>query len=192
MPRTNPTGSSPARNSGGDDASVAEWVLGMKGQVKIVLADGKEEKNIAQLADLPEATYAVTEIDLRKTSLIDGDLARLKNLSRLHKLNLGATGITSEGMQHVGRVRSLEELHLSHTNISNDDLKHLSHLSNLRRLGLFHCKRLNNYAWRYLNLRVLPALRYIDIAETEIYAGTAKTKGVIHRDCKINESSGIK
>lgn len=78
--------------------------------------------------------------NLAGSKVTDADLAKLRDLSNdnatLVTLNLGATDITNEGLQHVAGLVALRSLTLSGSQIDDDGVKQLASLSRLQTLAL--------------------------------------------------------
>lgn len=87
--------------------------------------------------DAREPGEPVVAVDLSQTEAGDADLAVLKGLPGLKRLNLSATAVTDAGLAHLTGLGQLRRLNLFSTAISDAGLKHLEGLDQLRYL----------YAW---------------------------------------------
>ena len=138
---------------------------------------------------------------------VDSDLAHLKGLAGLRKLNLMNTQITDAGLAHLKGMTGLRKLKLSDTKITNAGLAHLKGMTGLRKLhlggpyitlggpyitdaGLTHLKGMTWLRELYLretqitdaglaHLKGLTELRRLDLANTWITdAGLTHLKGM--------------
>ena len=98
----------------GDDESVAAWARKWGGEAS--LQAGR-----------------LVSLSLLSTAMIDTELAHLKNLPDLRKLDLGATEVGDLGLQYVAELRGLRELRLDNTTVSDQGLRHLAGLTNLKK-----------------------------------------------------------
>jgi internalin A len=77
----------------------------------------------------------VIEVDVRETEITDADLALLKPLTSLRKLELGMTGIGDAGIVHLKELTNLEELSLGGES-TGAGIVHLKGLPKLCKLSL--------------------------------------------------------
>jgi Leucine Rich repeat len=111
------------------DRRAAEWALGLGARVHVI-ADGKELQ-FTSLAKLPASSIKIVAISLEEKSIVDDDLANLKNLAGLKSLSLARTGITGTGFVHLRGLPELAELIVDRTQVTDDSLKELGSLPKL-------------------------------------------------------------
>lgn len=118
---------SPARRA-------AEWVLAQQGKVRVNEATGW----ISEVATLPNGRFNLTGIDLTERSIVDADLARLKEMTEISTPLLAGTPISDPGLVHLKDMALLKELNLSHTRVAGPGLVHLADCRQLSILNLSH------------------------------------------------------
>jgi hypothetical protein len=69
-----------------------------------------------------------------QTRLDNSDLEILKKSPHLRVLSLHGTGVTDDGMKHLGQLKMLDTLSLKMTEVSDDGLAELAGLTNLIKL----------------------------------------------------------
>ena len=77
-----------------------------------------------------------TKVDLTWSKVQDQDLAALKALTQLHRLNLSCTKVSDAGLEHLKGLTQLRVLGLAGTKISDAGLAHLKSLTQLQSLVL--------------------------------------------------------
>jgi hypothetical protein len=137
------------------DRAVAQWILGMKGRVKV------NEMNEWEFAmdKLPKLPFRLTHVDfgdggpsikdpeldylagtniidlyLKGTEITDAGLAKIADLRLLLLDADGVRGITDVGAERLGCIRSLKWLYLNGTKITDKGLDHFMHLTDLQEL----------------------------------------------------------
>ena len=116
----------------------AEWVLSVGGSVSVVSLDGVE-RGAGKLAELPQAPFAVTRIDLNGRLGITGEgLANLSELTEVKHLLLAGTSVTDADFVHFADMGKLETIDLSNTHLSGEGFEHLQPMPTLKDLGLMH------------------------------------------------------
>jgi len=106
-----------AKPRGTDNQSVAAWVKEVGGKT-VFRAD------------------TLSEIDLSRTPVSDGQIANLATLTKLEKLSLATTGIGDLGAQTLRTLTGLRELDLGNTMVTDKAVEALGGLTNLHRLVL--------------------------------------------------------
>jgi hypothetical protein len=134
-------------------------VASNKGLRKIVLAQSRvTDRGIEKLKDLRE----VTEFDCYYCDFITEDaVASLRGWSKLERLSLRGTKVTSKLFPHLARLTSLRELDLSNTQIEDDGFEHLQSLPKLEKLSIGG-NRLTGACLPLLKL--MPALVELDVS----------------------------
>lgn len=121
-----------------DDRRAAEWILSVGGSVSVVSLDGVE-RGAGKLADLPDASFAVTRIDLNGRSGITGEgLAKLSGLTEVKHLHLAGTSVTDADFVHFAKMSKLATIELSNTRLSGEGFGRLQPMPALKFLGLMH------------------------------------------------------
>lgn len=88
----------------------------------------------ADLEDISRALPTLQALSLEGLS-IDTGVHHLTLLTKLHKLNLGSSDISDQGLEHIAKISSLQSLFLWHTsNISKAGVAKLKRLPQLRNL----------------------------------------------------------
>ncbi len=146
------------------DRSVAQWVIERGGEVGVRHGDNAS-KLTAMLADLPSGDISLefvkfngqNKIDNAKlpqifaasniqavylvdTPISDDGLAGLGGLTKLIKLDLGATRVVGPGLAELKSCRDLQWLSLWRTPITDDSLQHVKGLKSLDELLLHETK----------------------------------------------------
>jgi Leucine-rich repeat (LRR) protein len=79
----------------------------------------------------------IVELDCRGTKVADRDLADLRDLATLRRLDLeNAVGVSDAGLAYLANATALEELNLLGTRTLGDGLAHLKNLTKLKKLTL--------------------------------------------------------
>ena len=99
----------PAPSNSSLEREVAEWVLGIGGQIA-VLVDGQESPDLSHADKLPRQPFQLSAVVFRHNSRVtDNDLARFGRLSALQRLQLYDTPkITVRGTSHLAPLKSLK------------------------------------------------------------------------------------
>ena len=101
------------------------------------LADGKiEDANLAPLKSLPK----LAKLNLRGKEITDAGLTHIKDSKGLLHLHLERTKVTDAGMEHLKGLENLEYLNLYGTAVTDAGLKQLEGLKKLTRLYLWETK----------------------------------------------------
>ncbi|MGH9659656.1 MAG: leucine-rich repeat domain-containing protein, partial [Bryobacteraceae bacterium] len=93
--------------------------------------------------------------------LTDDGVAHLKGWTRLERLNLRGTQVTSKVFEHLAKLAGLRSLDLAHTQIDDDGFEHIAGLPRLESLAIGG-NRLVGSALTLL--KTAPALRMLDVA----------------------------
>jgi tRNA A-37 threonylcarbamoyl transferase component Bud32 len=118
-----------------DEHGVAVWVVSIGGEVHlrkdgqlIIVRKGEE---------LPAEPFRVVGVSLFENKRVrDDDLAKLKKLKDLVRLDLNFTEVGDAGLEHLKGLKVLGILLLSGTNVTDNGLKHLKGLPYLSHLDL--------------------------------------------------------
>jgi Leucine-rich repeat (LRR) protein len=95
------------------------------------------------------------------TGLKDADMEKLAPLSKLQKLDLRSTPITSLALSYLKGMKDLKELDLSETaNVGNEGLEHIQGLTKLEKLVLWSC---NIDDGGLANLKGLTKLKHLNL-----------------------------
>jgi len=154
----------------------AEWVLGIRGELRISADD--HEREAANIADLPGGELAVVAVYLAgNRSATDEALENCQGLTSLRILDLTSTGVTDAGLAYFKESTGLESLHLLGTQVTDDGLETLKGMTGLR-LGL-------NLAGTQVtdrgleNLERMTGLQVLDLSRTAVTdAGIERLKGL--------------
>jgi predicted Ser/Thr protein kinase len=132
------------------ERDVAQWVLGLNGDVKIVAA-GKET-TIAAGGTLPAGDFRLVGINLddRGAQITDADLERFSTLGRLRELGLRGTPTTDAGLVHLRDLTGLKLLNLHATRITSAGVKQLENLIGLEYLDLGYNQNITDAALPHL------------------------------------------
>ncbi len=136
-----------------------------------------------------EGPAKVTELSLGCSDVRDEDLAALKLLTKLQRLDLSGTKISDVGLAHLKALPQLDWLDLSNTRVSDAGLAHLKPLTRLQGLdlsntrigdaGLEHLKPLTQLEALCLSntrvsdaglahLKPLTRLQWLDLDNTQV------------------------
>ncbi len=88
----------------------------------------------AQLAALAPIAAAMHRLDLGGTAVTDDGLVALADMTELRRLQLDRTAITDAGLAHLSGLRRIESLNLHTTVVTDEGIKTLVNLPKLRRL----------------------------------------------------------
>jgi hypothetical protein len=147
------------------DREVAEWVLSIGGRMGINNQE-TEHGLIGPGDSLPREPFSLTFIRIsRNPAVVDEDLARLRKLKSLNRLNLAGTRVTDAGMQHLAKVPGLHSLWLNFTEISDAGVAQLSGQTRLEHLNLRQTEVTDECLEVIRNFR---DLRFLDLSLTEI------------------------
>jgi hypothetical protein len=125
---------------------------------------------VANLKSLREATF-------NGCAITDNELAQLKGLTSLERLNLAKTQVTDAGLAQLKALTALKALGLSDTQITDAGLAQLQGLTKLQQLGLARTQVTDSGLGQ---LRNLMALEWLDLGNTKITdVGLAQLKGLI-------------
>ena len=106
-------------------------------EVAYHLADGKiEDAQLAPLKNLPK----LAKLNVRGKEITDAGLVNIKDSKGLITLHLERTKVTDAGLENLKGLESLEYLNLYGTAVTDAGLKHLEGLKKLKRLYLWETK----------------------------------------------------
>ena len=94
----------------------------------------------AQLAMLAPIADQVYELNLAGSKVTDAGLANVAKLKNLRRLHLEKTAVTDAGLAHLKDLTGLEYLNLYGTAVTDAGLAHLANMKNLRSLYLWQTK----------------------------------------------------
>lgn len=168
--------------------AVAEWVLGIGGEVKLV----GQTAYISAVENLSDEDFKVNTIRVDATpDFSDDQLAQLSRLCQgidLFHLGLGGTAITDDGLAHLAGL-SIGQIFLGDTEITNTGVGHLKQVRNLRTLmvpgtkvsddGVREIARIDSLTYLDLSttpitdtslehLQQLPSLQWLNVIGTSI------------------------
>jgi serine/threonine protein kinase/Leucine-rich repeat (LRR) protein len=109
------------------DREVAEWVIGMGGEVRI------SGKNFTKIEQLPTLPFVIGTVTLADTSVKDDDLKRLAGLKNHVGLNIENTLVSDTGVQYLKDI-PLSYINLSRTQITDKGLGYFSNMPSLMHL----------------------------------------------------------
>lgn len=92
---------------------------------------GKEVFSSKALDELLPLKQQITELNLQKLPVKDGDLSVIKQFVNLEKLNLNYTDVTDSGMAELTELKKLKEVSLSGTSVVYPGLKKIIRLPEL-------------------------------------------------------------
>jgi internalin A len=107
----------------------------------------------------------VEALDFLGTPIGDGCVAKLPLFSKLGRLELGDTLVTSVSLEYVARLPELTVLFLARTKINDDGLKHLAEMHTLRDLWI-HDTEITDCG--IAHLRTLTAVKSLLLRDTQI------------------------
>src|SRR5260221_1792569 len=105
------------RPKSGGQKAIAAWIRALGGDARVANGD-------------------IQSISVTRTNFTDAQLAYLKALPHIERLNLEATDVSDAGLVALTKLVTLRELNLSFTSVSDRGLANLGGLVNLRRLVL--------------------------------------------------------
>ena len=88
-------------------------------------APTNDAKEVGELLVAMSQFSTLTALDLRKSTVQDADLLRLRNLTKLEVLRLSNTQITDDGLKHLAGMTSLKSIWLSNTNVTEEGIREL-------------------------------------------------------------------
>lgn len=173
------------------EREVALWALKHDCKIIVQLANGAKSPPVTQQNLLPDEDFFITQIEfkkpldltlefftpLRKLSRLqtllladcyikDDALDAIKNMTTLHKLDLHDSGITDQGLSHIGGLINLSHISLQkNKNLTNDGLQVLNQLQKLNSVNL---ARLNISDEGLIFLQNNPKLEWLNISETQV------------------------
>jgi hypothetical protein len=106
----------------------------------VLAADLHGFYNVAAALDTLAPLTKLHELNLHATGFHDADLERLRGLPDLATLNLSGTKITDAGLAILPTLPNLSSLNLNETDITDAGLKQLRGLSHLSELSLYGTK----------------------------------------------------
>lgn len=109
----------------------------------------------------------IWQAKLSGTNISDNQIAPLRGLRRLARLDLSGTAITDEGLSQLKGLEQLAVLRLGGTRISDEGLKHLRALPGLQSLDISKTEITDD---GLLTLAQIPTLRAILVADTRVTA----------------------
>ena len=133
-------------------------------QAKEIANNWRKRGAALHFDDQGEVVAVYTTLDLPRT-LVDNDLADLRQFTHLRDLNLVGSRISDAGLAYLKDIRTLEDLNLGGTGITDAGLEHLRGHPSIVRLDVFDTG-VTDAGLRYL--RDLPNLRSLRIDETKI------------------------
>jgi hypothetical protein len=119
------------------------------------------DADLAPLKDLPE----LDKLNLYGTAVSDAGINQLKGLEVLYSLNLGDTRVTDAGLAHLKNLPSLEVLGLIGTQVTDNGLAELKSLPALHWLNLT-LTRVTDAGLKHLSM--LPALDWLNLDHTKV------------------------
>lgn len=91
----------------------------------------------AELAELAAIAPALHRLDLGTTGVTDEGLSQLGAMTELRRLRLEQTAVTDAGLQQLAALRRLQSLNLHSTAVTDAGIAHLHRLPRLRQLYLW-------------------------------------------------------
>jgi formylglycine-generating enzyme required for sulfatase activity len=117
-----------------DQRTVALWVLGQRGFVRIGRI-GEYGETIRSADALPVGDFNVLAVDLSNNKKVnDDDLKQLRGLTGLERLGLDGTNVTDAGLIHLLTLERLRDVALCATQITDAGIVTLQKLPKLERL----------------------------------------------------------
>jgi hypothetical protein len=142
------------------DRTLAQEVLKLEGTVII------QGKRYTKLAELPEAPFRVSYIDLAsKNGVTEELLKQLNLLEELRGINLSYTTIKDPGLELLKSLKGIEELWVESAGIEGAGLKVLKEMPSLLNINLNH-NRIRDEDFQ--NVRYLEKLTSLSASRTEI------------------------
>jgi hypothetical protein len=117
-------------------------------------------------------------VALQRSQIHDADLAPLRELFKVHELDLNSSAVTDDGLIYLEGLKDLRALTLQGTKINGSGLVHIKGLKNLDDLDLSFTEVSDD---ALANLEGLDKLFGLDLNETKVTdAGLAHLKGLKH------------
>lgn len=110
---------------------------------------------------------AVVYFDPSRPPLHDDDLAFLRDMPELRRLDLDASNITDTGAKHLAGLKNLQFLNLENCRITDEGLKYLAGADSLVELRLRNAT-ISGKGLRNLRLREKVNLKILDLAGTRV------------------------
>ncbi len=115
------------------------WLRNILGEnffatVVCVYLDSSAQRD-SDLAPLKELTQ-LQRLELSGADVTDAGLEHLKGLTQLQRLVLTGTRVSDAGLEHLRRLTQLQLLNLAHTQVTDAGLEHLKGLAQLKELNL--------------------------------------------------------
>ncbi|MRG98399.1 hypothetical protein [Polyangium spumosum] len=117
------------------------------------------------LACLPSSLSSLVSLTLDESPLVEGELAHLQRMTRVHTLELTNTSVTDEGARLLAAAPTLRELDLSGTAISDGACAHLGRMAALETLSLDRTAVTDAGVRHLANV---PRLRFLSLAGTGV------------------------
>ncbi|AWM37404.1 Serine/threonine-protein kinase PrkC [Gemmata obscuriglobus] len=100
------------------DRSAARWALAAGGRLRV----SGVPNEIVAAGELPKRKFVVTELALNGLAVSDTELAALKYLTGMSRLDLAGSAITNDGLAHLKGLTGLRRLGLSETRVTDAGL----------------------------------------------------------------------
>lgn len=145
-------------------SSIKEAVDRETGQrhiVKLVIGSKHASQLLPQLKNLPK----LHELNLAGVKLQKKDFEQLMKISSLECLRLSSGQLTDNDMQYLQPLKGLETLVITHSTITDDGLPYLSTMTELRYLNLSSTKVCGH---GFSRLQGLTKLNRIDLSYTDL------------------------
>ncbi|MAG32759.1 MAG: hypothetical protein CL908_17910 [Deltaproteobacteria bacterium] len=128
------------------------------------------------------------ELGLRDTKVTDAGLPLVAEMRGLQRLDLNMlSGVTNEGLMHVGRLENLTFLRLNYTGTTGEGLRHLKSLSKLERLDAWAVKVTDA---QLMNVYGLPSLNHLELGATSVSKKWVDDFKAAHPTCYVRSKWG--
>lgn len=112
---------------------ITEFVIQAGGTVIPVHSD----LPIDSVAKIPEAGFAIREIDLTDAKIKTKDFIKLSNIPYLESLNLHRTNVTNKDLAKITDLPKLKSLELAYTRVTDEEVSQLTRFPQLRKIFLY-------------------------------------------------------
>lgn len=157
----------------------AQWVLAVGGSA--VLRAESNTIEVGNANELPAGSFTVLQVELSNNPQVaDADLARLRGLAELGRIDLTDTPVTDAGLVHLQKLVSLAAVHLHGTRVTDRGLACLRGLSKLQGLGLTRTAVTGSFLEHFQGH---PALVVLELDSSQVNdQGLQWLKGLPHLD----------
>ncbi|QDU00061.1 leucine-rich repeat domain-containing protein [Gimesia aquarii] len=150
------------------EAEAITWIFSVGGKITT-----KAGQNVERAADLPQAPFEVTSINLINCDVTDETLPNILPLTSVQSLVLTSTKITDKSIPVINQLKNLLFLFAAGTNTTNQGFARLSNQLKLRTLHINNNLRLDDEVIK--TVVQYPQLMRVSLAQTSITGRSLET-----------------